>query len=208
MKIVSILNQKGGSGKTTLTTNLAFALSLQKQKVLIVDSDPQGSASDWGNETGGEIVPVVGLNRPKNLPKDIEAVSSGYDYVLIDGAPQLSDQMSSAIRVSDIVLIPVQPSPYDIWAAASLVDAIKQRQELGSELKAFFVISRAITNTNLAGEVKGALSEYGLPSFTSSTTQKISYSSSAAAGKTVFQTNDKKAQSEVESIAKELMELK
>ena len=206
MKIISILNQKGGSGKTTLTTNLAFALVKAKHKVLIVDSDPQGSARDWNNETGGDIVSVVGLDRP-SLAKDIKAVSNGYDFVLIDGAPQLSDQMAAAIRVSDVVLIPVQPSPYDIWATSSLVEAIKQRQELGASLKAFFVVSRAIKNTKLAEEVKGALQAYELPLLNCGTTQRVAYSNTAATGETVFQSQDKKAQIEMTNIANELLEL-
>lgn len=206
MKTIAILNQKGGSGKTTLTTNLAYGLVKNNYKTLIVDSDPQGSARDWNNETEGSIVPVVGLDRP-SLAKDITTVTNSYDFVLIDGAPQLTAQMAAAIKVSDVVLIPAQPSPYDIWATSSLVDAIKQRQELGADLKAYFVISRAIKNTKLAKEAVEALKSYDLPLLNNMTTQKVSYSNSAAAGKTVFHSSDKKAQLEISNITKELLEL-
>lgn len=205
-KVVSILNQKGGSGKTTLATNLAFALIKLNYKVLIIDSDPQGSARDWNNETEGNIVPVVGLDRP-SLANDIKAVLGDYDFVVIDGAPQLSEQMAAAIKVSDVVLMPVQPSPYDVWATSSLVEAIKQRQELGADLKAFFVVSRAIKNTKLAKEVTKALQGYQLPLFINGTTQRVSYANSAASGKTVFQTQDKNAQTEMSKIVNELLEL-
>jgi chromosome partitioning protein len=204
MTIISILNQKGGSGKTTITTNLAYALSKDNYKVLIVDSDPQGSARDWNNETEGSVIPVVGLDRP-SLENDIKAITGNYDYILIDGAPQLSKQMASAIKVSDVILIPVQPSPYDIWATDNLVNAIIQRKELGANLKAFFLISRAIKNTKLSTEIRNALSEYELPVLKSMTTQRVAYSNSASNGETVFQSEDKKACVEIENIKNELL---
>lgn len=203
MQIISILNQKGGSGKTTLTTNLAYAILKDNHKVLIIDSDPQGSARDWNNETDGSIVPVVGLDRP-SLANDIKAVINGYDFVLIDGAPQLSKHMAAAIRVSDKILIPVQPSPYDIWATADLVGMIKQAQELGSKVSANFIITRAIANTKLAKEAVEALSGYEINVLDGSTNQRIAYPDSAASGKTVFHTKDIKAQAEILAIKDEL----
>lgn len=206
MKIISILNQKGGTGKTTTTTNLAYSLKLKGYKVLIVDSDPQGSSRDWNNETGGNVVPVIGLDRP-SLAKDIQAIGGDYDFIVIDGAPQLSNQMIAAIKVSNMVVIPVQPSPYDVWATGPLVEAIQQRQELGVDIKSAFIISRAIKNTNLAKEVKEVLQEYNIKVFGNGTTQRVSYSNSAANGETVFQTNDKKAQNEVLLITDEILEV-
>ena len=86
--VVAILNQKGGSGKTTIATNLAHSLSLNNLNVALVDSDPQGSARDWNEMNKGEIVPVFGLDR-ETLPKDIESIKDSFDYIIIDGAPQI-----------------------------------------------------------------------------------------------------------------------
>ena len=61
--IISVLNQKGGSGKTTISSNLAHAIALDGHKVLLVDSDPQGSLRDWNEANGEELLPVVGLDR-------------------------------------------------------------------------------------------------------------------------------------------------
>ena len=200
--IISILNQKGGSGKTTIATNMAYKLSFDK-KVVIVDSDPQGSARDWSNEKNGKILTVIGLDGP-SLSQDISSLVENYDHIIIDGPPQLSSHTAAAIRVSDIVLIPVMPSPYDLWAIADLADSIKTKQELGSKLKAYILISRAIKNTNIAQDIKNIVIDYGLPLLSAQTTQRIAYPNSAANGETVFHTNDKKAQQEINAIIKEL----
>jgi chromosome partitioning protein len=74
--VIAVLNQKGGSGKTTIATNLAHALQRDGYKVLLVDSDPQGSTRDWNEANGGNIIPVVGLDR-ETLAKDLQAISQG-----------------------------------------------------------------------------------------------------------------------------------
>lgn len=203
--IVAVLNQKGGSGKTTIATNLAYALKQQGNAVLLADADPQGSARDWNDANCGTLLPVVGLDK-ETLPRDLPTVTTGYDWVVIDGAPQIQRLSVAAIIASDMVLIPVQPSPYDIWACATLVKAIKTRQEINGRLKAAFVISRVIKNTKLGHEIKKALDDYGLPIFNSVTTQRVSYPTSASEGKTVFQSQDKEAIKEVEAITSELKE--
>lgn len=202
--VVAILNQKGGCGKTTIATNLAHAIALDGSSVLLVDSDPQGSARDWNEANSGEIVPVVGLDR-ETLPKDLHAISTGYDWIIIDGAPQIAKLSAAAIRSADVVLIPVQPSPYDVWAAADVVDLVKTRQSVTNGIpKAAFLVSRAIVNTKLGAEVIGALEEYGLPVFTSRTSQRVIYTDSASEGKTVFVNSDSPAAQEISAILDEL----
>lgn len=205
--IVAILNQKGGAGKTTISVNLARALQQAEKKVLLIDSDPQGSARDWHAAGEGNLLSVIGLDRP-TLHKDIKNISDRYHWVLIDGAPQLAEMAISAIKCADIILIPVQPSPYDIWAAEDLVEVIKARQEITEgKPKAAFVISRQITNTNLGKEIREALNGYELPIFESGTFQRVIYAKTAATGSTVLDTEPYgEASVEIKKIAKELEE--
>ena len=204
--IVAILNQKGGAGKTTISTNLARAIHKSGEKVLLVDSDPQGSARDWHAASDGSLITVIGIDRP-TIDKDIKAIN-GYQWILIDGAPQLAEMAVSAIKCADLVLIPVQPSPYDIWASADLVDVIKTRQQVtDGKPKAAFLISRQITNTVLGNEVREALEGYGLPVFQSGTFQRVIYAKSAATGSTVIDADPQgDAANEINKIFQELKE--
>ncbi|MDM8565116.1 ParA family partition ATPase [Candidatus Halobeggiatoa sp. HSG11] len=209
-KIIAILNQKGGAGKTTIATNLARALQLGKKdnNVLLVDSDPQGSARDWNAASDGALLPVIGMDRP-TLDKDIKAVKDNHDWIIIDGAPQIAKLVVSAIKCADVVLIPVQPSPYDIWACADLVEIIKARQEItdGKQPKAAFLISRMIKNTQLGKEITEVLLEYELPVFKSHTGQRTIYAKTAVDGSTVLDaTPSGVAAREIKKIVKELKE--
>lgn len=185
MKTIAVLNQKGGSTKTTIATHIASALMRAGYDVLLVDSDPQGSARDWAAVREDQPVTVVGIDRP-TISRDLKNLARK-DFVVIDGAPQASDLAASAIKAADFILIPVQPSPYDIWATAELVDLVKQRIEItDGKLQAAFVVSRAIKGTRIGEEVTKALDGYELPVLKSRITQRVIYPETAASGTTVF----------------------
>jgi chromosome partitioning protein len=204
MKVIAVLNQKGGSGKTTIATHLARALQLEGVDVLLVDSDPQGSARDWAAVREDQPLTVVGIDRP-TIDRDLKHVARK-DFVVIDGAPQAADLAVSAIKAADFVLIPVQPSPYDIWATADLVELVKQRIELtDGRLQAAFVVSRAIKGTRIGGEIAKALAGYGLPVLESRITQRVSYPGTAAEGTTVLDAEpDGDAAGEIRALANEI----
>ncbi|HCF4226635.1 TPA: AAA family ATPase [Pseudomonas aeruginosa] len=205
MKVIAVLNQKGGAGKTTIATHLARAIQLDGLDVLLVDSDPQGSARDWAAVREDQPVTVVGIDRP-TIERDLKNLAKK-DVVVIDGAPQAADLAVSAIKAADFVLIPVQPSPYDIWATADLVELVKQRIEItDGRLRAAFVVSRAIKGTKIGAEVSAALEGYGLPVLSTRVIQRVVYPGTAASGSTVLDaepTGD--AAAEIRALAAEIM---
>jgi len=207
MTIIALLNQKGGCGKTTIAINLAHSFQNKGYKTLLVDNDPQGSARDWNEVNEGQLIPVVGLDR-ESLPKDIDAVRSGYDIIIIDGAPSIAKLSVAAVKIADFVLIPVQPSPWDIWANSDLVDIVKARREItDSKPEVAFVISRLIKNTKMAKEVTEALSQYDLPVLNSYTTQRTIYPTTASEGQTVYCGYSNEATKEIDNIRNEIIGL-
>lgn len=206
MKVIAVLNQKGGSGKTTIATHLARALQLDGADVLLVDLDPQGSARDWAAVQEDNPVTVVGIDRP-TIDRDVKNVAR-VDYVVVDGAPQAADLAVSAIKAANFILIPVQPSPYDIWATADLVDLVKQRIEVtDGQLQAAFVVSRAIKGTRIGGEVTEALAGYELPVMDTRVTQRVIYPGTAAGGTTVLDSDpDGDAAREIRALMAEIKE--
>jgi chromosome partitioning protein len=204
--VVAFLNQKGGVGKTTLATNVATKLHLKGSKVLLVDSDKQGSTRDWYASGTSELA-VIGLDRP-TLEKDLKKISSGFDWVIIDGVPHLEEMSVAAIKCSDLVIIPVQPSQHDISATIDLVDVIKIRQQItDGNPKAYFCVNRIIANTSLGKKVFSTLRELGLPVMESSTTQRVAYSENVSQGKTVFDTGNMQAIEEISNIVNEMKKI-
>ena len=205
MTVVAIVAQKGGVGKTTLATNLAWSFA-QTGSVLLLDADPQGSARDWGHfNTGGpEHLSVQGVSR-EQLVDQVRRLSDRYDWVIVDGPPGISNISADAVRVADVVLIPAKASAFDVWAATDIVAAVKARQQSTNGVpRAAFVITMAKPRTRLSQQINVALAELGLPVLNSRTTDRVAYTHAGNEGTSVIEGPDRTARDEILAIRSEL----
>lgn len=206
--IVALLNQKGGVGKTTLATHLAGELATASTRVTVIDADPQGSALDWSAAREGDpLFSVIGLPKP-TLHKEVPALGAAYDAVVIDGPPRVNDVARSAILAADLVLIPIQPSPYDVWSAAEIVNLIAESSVYKEGQRSAFVINRRIVNTAIGRDVADALAGYKLPVLAASLCQRVAFAESATRGQTVYETTPSgPARDEVDALTEEVLGL-
>lgn len=205
--ILSALNQKGGSGKTTMAIHVAAALARGAARVLLIDADPQATALDWSVLRQGEpAFPVIGLPKPV-LHREMPALAAGYDHVIIDGPPQMADVTRSAIMASDLVIIPVQPSGPDVWGARAVVELLAEVVIVRPKLKAAFAVSRKIVNTALGRDVLEALAIYRMHVLAASFGQRVAFAEALTNGQTVFDLDpDSTASTEAAELTREAME--
>lgn len=205
--ILTCLNQKGGVGKTTLSLNIATALALKGKRVLVIDADPQSSALNFSYVRKTDpLFPIIGIPKP-SLHKEVVFHKGNFDTIIIDCPPQIRTIAQSALKVSDMIMIPVQPSPYDIWATHDVVEMVKEAQELNDSLKAFFVLNRVITNTVIGREIFDILSRYELPCLKTHVFQRVAFAESATFGMGVSEMKTARdAANDIEKLIVEIFE--
>ena len=210
--IVALLNQKGGVGKTTLATHIAGELAMCGQHVVLLDADPQGSSLDWTQRRSQQGLPrlfgAVGLAR-ETLHQEAPELARRADHVVIDGPPRIAALARSALLAAEHVLIPVQPSPYDLWASAEMVALIREAQVFRPALRAAFVINRRVSTTVIGREARQALADQPLPALPvlgSEVHQRIVFADSVAAGRLARETApDSAAAREITALVDELL---
>lgn len=122
MLTVAFISQKGGAGKSTLAIHLATEAASQNRRTLLIDLDPQGNATQWGDRRG-EAAPDVSAEHPAKLEMVIEAArADGYDLVVLDTAPHADQTALRAARIADLVLVPCRPATFDLEAIATTLD--------------------------------------------------------------------------------------
>lgn len=157
MRIIAFASQKGGSGKTTLSGHMAVAAQRAGfGPVVLVDTDPQGSLSDWWNEREADT-PAFAQTTVAKLSQDLDALrEQGFKLAVIDTPPAITSAIQAVVSLSDLVVIPTRPSPHDLRAAGATVDLIERA---GKPL--VFVVNAATARARITAEAAIALSQHG-----------------------------------------------
>lgn len=201
MKVISLLAQKGGAGKTTLTVHLAVLAASEGYNVLLVDTDPQKSTGDWWREREEDEPGLVEVTADK-LPDVLEAAEdAGIDYVFIDTAPHAEPAAYAASKAANLVLIPTRPSVLDLRAIGATTNII---QDVGTP--AAIVLnscppSRSFGEPALIKEAREALTAYQVPVCPITVTQRAAMAHSLIDGHSVFEYEpDGKAADEIRKL--------
>lgn len=191
MKIIAFLSQKGGSGKTTLAVHTAVAAKEAGLRVVVIDTDPQKSATVWSNAREA-TEPVVATAAPSDLLRVLSAArTEGMDLAIIDTAPHAAPEAAGIARASDFVVIPCRPTAFDLAAAGQAVAIVK-----AAKVKAAFVLSACPSRAPETAETRAALADYGLPVSPAEITDRRAFSRAVATGRAVteFEADGKAAE--------------
>ena len=213
-KVITVFNQKGGCGKTTIAMSLAGAFGLRGYSALVVDMDPQGTASRWSSAAPEDhpfpasvmsLAPMEG-----KMHREVKNHIDKFDAIFIDCPPAMNSAApTSAMLVSDLALIPVVPSPADIWAAESAKKLAEAAQANNEELVARVVANMVQRSTSLAKELIELLEEdKDFPLMKSSLGSRAAFREAQILGSTVHQVPRAAAAiQEIEAMADEVLEL-
>ena len=211
-KIIAVVNQKGGTGKTTIAMHLAGTLARRGSKVLVVDADPQGTATRWAASAADEApfpASIAGLSdADAKLHREVQKFVSDYDFIVIDCPPSADSPVSqSALLIADVGLVPVIPSPPDLWAGVAIRKVIEAAAALNEHLEARILINQRKAGTRLAARTLELLPEYRIPLCKTQIGDREAYRHAAAYGQTVHHlgTDAQAAISEVEALTDELL---
>lgn len=184
-RIIAFAGQKGGAGKTTGAISVAAEWYARRRRVLLVDTDPQGSARTWAEvatETGAAAPTVVAMGRGLHQPGQLPALSADHDVTVVDCPPRLDDVQRAVLMVANLVLIPCGPSTIDAWSMAESLELVRKAQAMRPELKAAILITRKQPKTTIGQDARKVLEGTGLPVLAAELAYRVIYQEAPAAG--------------------------
>jgi chromosome partitioning protein len=207
--IVTVAQQKGGSGKTTLSAHLAVAWALRSgRRVAIVDVDPQGSLGEWFERRErrlGEAATGLGFRTASGwgARRESAALARDYDLVVVDTAPHADREARIAMELAALVVVPVQPTPTDLWATEATLDLARKERR-----PAVMVLNRVPPRARLTAEIADALRKLGAPLAATCLGNRVGFAESFGSGGTVLEARPASpAAAEAQALADELLRL-
>ena len=202
--VIAVAQRKGGAGKTTIAANLAVALAAERQ-VALVDSDPQGSLTQWHairtRRTDAAPLTFVTLSGWR-LTAELDRLQRAHDIVIVDSPPQIDTDARLAVRGASLVLIPIQPSPPDVWAAeGTLKLAAEERRP------AAILLNRVPASSRQKDIVAAGLAERAIPLMRATLGNRTAFVDAFAAGLGVTESAPRSsAAKEIQALMREILE--
>lgn len=209
--ILLIGGEKGGTGKTTISTNIAALRAIDGYDVLLVDTDPQKTASFWGlTRDENNVSPrVTTIQKFDNVKKEILALKSKFDEIIIDAGGRDSVELRTSLLVADKVVFPLRASQFDLWTLAKINSQVSDARAINEGLRAFVMINQASSNPSVreSDDAGGFLDDFDeLTLLNTVIAERIAFRKAAISGRSVkeLMPEDKKASSEIFSLYEEI----
>ena len=205
-KIITVAQQKGGAGKTTLTAHLAVTYTAQKKRVAVIDIDPQQSLTHWyrmrearlGDAGAGLLVSQIKGWRLRN---EVDKQARDSEVVLIDSPPHAETEARIAVRSASLVVVPVQPSPMDVWATAPTLELAANEK-----VPALIVLNRVPARANLTEAMLAEVSRLGAKVAKGRIGNRVVFAGALAEGRAVGEVQPRgRAAAEIKALAKEIL---
>jgi chromosome partitioning protein len=174
--VVAVAQQKGGAGKSTVAANLAVALAADGTRVALLDTDPQQSLARWWEERANQSrATPLSFETPAGwrIPAAIDRLKRDHAFILLDTAPHAETEAKIAIRAADLVLLPMQPSPADLWASDATLRLAEQERR-----RAMVLLNRVPASGKLPGQIEAELAKRGVPVLAQKLGNRTAYASS------------------------------
>ncbi|MGF7163078.1 chromosome partitioning protein [Rhodoligotrophos appendicifer] len=205
-RIITLAQQKGGSGKTTIAAHLAVAFHLQGLRVAIVDVDPQGSLGEWFEARERRMADDAGLSFRTasgwGARRAARALARDFDIVVVDTPPKSDVEAKSAIETANLVVVPIQPTHVDLWATKPTLDLIGQVQ-----VPSLLILNRVLSRVSLTGEMAAAMAEFGHPAASNTIGNRVGFAASMGEGSTLLEREPgSKGSAELQAVALEVID--
>lgn len=219
--VISVMNLKGGVGKTTLATNLATCYAQAGIKTCIGDLDnSQWSSKKWKTQRGERVpeIQVFGIsgyqsqtgfsaNEGKEMAHTVKSLAKDYEVVILDGAPVFEELATWMLLVSDLVLCPIQASALDVWTMRSIKQKIEQLNTMGQNRAVYILLNFYNSQRRLDRDIEQALKDLNMQVLTARLSNRVSYKEAIIDGMGVVESKDKKAVEEMKAVFEEIQKL-